>query len=82
MPTTTIKVDTVLRDRLKFEAHRKGITIGSLLDELLAISERDARFAEIKAAVARTERAAMREYEAEVAEWDSATLADGTKIGE
>lgn len=82
MPTTTIKVDTILRDRLKSEAHRKGITIGSLLDELLAISERDARFAEISAAMGRTEPETMRRYEAEVAEWDSATLVHSPEVDE
>ena len=72
MPTTTIKVDASVRDRLKAEAARKGVTIGALLADLVALSEREGRFAEIKAAISRTPPASMSDYLSEVDLWDAA----------
>lgn len=77
MPMTTIKLDTVIRDRLKAEARTRGVTLGALLGELVAISERETRFAAIRAAVARTGEDEVRNYAAEAGEWDDATLRDG-----
>ncbi|MFD4266242.1 hypothetical protein [Rhodococcus sp. NPDC058481] len=77
MPMTTIKLDTAIRDRLKEEARARGITLGTLLGELVSISERETRFAAIGAAIASTGEAELEDYLAETGEWDNATLRDG-----
>ena len=69
MPVTTIKVDASIRDRLKVEAVRKGVTIGKLLEDLVALSEREARFAAIKAAIDATPPESIAAYEADLAYW-------------
>ncbi|KAA0022452.1 hypothetical protein [Antrihabitans cavernicola] len=69
MPMTTIKVDASIRDRLKVEAVRKGVTIGKLLEDLVALSEREARFAAIKEAIEATPPASIAAYEAELRHW-------------
>lgn len=76
MTLTTIKVDAGLRDRLKVQAARKGLTIGALLEQLLEIAEREARFEDLSAAIARTSPEHMASWNAETALWDDAELLD------
>jgi antitoxin MazE7 len=45
MPTTTIKVDSAVRDRLALLARERGTTMGSLLAEVAEQLERQAFFA-------------------------------------
>lgn len=78
MTVTTIKVEASVRDRLKAEAARKGVTIGTLLEVLVAVSEREARFAEIKAAIARTPAESMSTYLGEAESWDDAAPGEDT----
>jgi antitoxin MazE7 len=45
MPTTTIKVDTAVRDRLAILARERGTTMGTLLAEVTERLERQGFFA-------------------------------------
>jgi hypothetical protein len=74
MPITTIKVDTVVRDRLASVARARGVTMTVLLSDVAARLEADQRWAEIEAAYARLQRddpEAWAEYLGELAEWDT-----------
>lgn len=71
---TTIKVSTELRDRLRREADRDGLTLGGLLEDLLAERARARRFDDLRASLAASPPDA--DYAAELREWD-ATLDDG-----
>jgi antitoxin MazE7 len=44
MPSTTIKVDTTVRDRLAVLARERGVTMGALLADALDRLEREAFF--------------------------------------
>lgn len=48
MSSTTIKVDTTIRDRLATLAHERGTTMGNLLADVVDHLERDAFFAQAR----------------------------------
>lgn len=68
--TTTIKVSDDLRDRLKTQAARDGLTLGAHLERLADAEDRRRRLAAVKDAVARTSPADARSYAEETAEWE------------
>lgn len=74
--TTTIRVSIPTRDRLAAQARRRGISIGTLLDELSDQAERRAAFeAERMATLADAENSEVRD---EDMEWDN-TAGDGVE---
>lgn len=70
MPLTTIKVSTQVRDRLKRQAHASSRTLGEHLEHLADLSDRQDRFAELKAAIEATPADAMSTYRAETEAWE------------
>lgn len=70
MATTTIKVTSELRDRLRAEANRDGQTLGELLEELLAERARARRFERLRDAIVATRGDDRRTWEDETAAWD------------
>ena len=72
--TTTIKVSDDLRDRLKDQAARDGLTLGAHLERLADAEDRRRRLESVKEAIARTSASGLEEYAAEVAEWESTDL--------
>lgn len=74
--TTTIKVTTVLRDRLKVQAARDGLTLGAHLARLAEADDRAHRLNELKAAIADTSAEDAALYAAESAEWEHTELTD------
>lgn len=74
--TTTIKVSDELRDRLKVQASRDGLTLGAHLTRLADSEDRRRRLEALKAAVAETSPAHAASHQAESAEWERAELAD------
>lgn len=74
--TTTIKVSDSLRDRLKEQASRDGLTLGAHLARLAEAEDRRWRLRSLQLAVARTSPADAESYAAETAEWDRAASAD------
>lgn len=76
MSTTTIKVDTTVRDRLARVARARGTTLGALLSQCARRLEVEERWAEINAAYERLQRedpAGWAEYLNELAEWETGT---------
>lgn len=74
MPTTTIKVDRKVRDRLAGVAKARGTSMGALLDAESRRLETEQRWIEIEAAYQRVQRedpAGWREYLAELDDWDA-----------
>lgn len=71
MTTTTIKVSTDVRDRLKAQAAHAHRTLGAHLAHLAELEERQMRFQTLRSAIARTSEEAMESYHAEVAAWDN-----------
>jgi predicted transcriptional regulator len=79
MSTTTIKVDTSVRQRLAKVARARGVTMTALLETATERLEAEQRWSEIEAAYARLQRdepAAWAEYLAELAEWETAVETD------
>jgi hypothetical protein len=79
MSTTTIKVETSVRDRLAALARDRGTTMGGLLAEATERMERDAFFATARQQLERLQRddpAGWRAYRAESLEWQRGTDAD------
>jgi len=74
--TTTIKVSDELRDRLKTQALRDGLTIGAHLARLADADDRRQRLSALKSAIAGTSAAGMASYEAESTAWERAELTD------
>lgn len=73
MATTTIKVDTTVRDRLAAVARGRGVTLGALLDDLATDAERSARWAEVHEAYARlqADEKEWASYLAESEQWSA-----------
>jgi hypothetical protein len=73
MSVTTIKVDSVLRDRLAHLARARGTTMGALLDDLARRAEIEQRWADIASAYRRAQADpdGWRDYLDELAEWDA-----------
>ena len=74
--TTTIKVSDELRDRLKMQAARDGLTLGAHLARLADADERAHRLRDLKTAIASTSDTSAALYAAESAEWERTELAD------
>lgn len=54
--TTTIKVDSTIRDRLAHLARARGTTMGALLSDVTARLETEQRWSDIEAAYERMQR--------------------------
>ncbi|GAA1347405.1 hypothetical protein [Arthrobacter roseus] len=76
--TTTIKVSDGLRDRLKAQAARDGLTLGAHLARLADADDRARRLSDLKAAIADTSVKDAAFYVAETTEWERAELTDMT----
>jgi hypothetical protein len=76
--TTTIKVSDGLRDRLKVQAARDGLTLGAHLARLAEADDRAHRLSDLKTAIARTSGKNTAFYAAETAEWERTELTDMT----
>lgn len=72
--TTTIKVSTDTRDRLRAQAAVAGVSLGEHLKRLADLADRASRFAAMKAAMDATSVADMGTYRAETTEWADAEL--------
>lgn len=70
MTTTTIKLSSEVRDRLKLQAAAAHRTLGEHLAHLAELGDRADRFEALRAAIVATPADAMESYSAEVAEWD------------
>lgn len=68
--TTTIKVSTDVRDRLKAQASRAHRTLGEHLAHLADLGDRQQRFEALRGAIAATPPEVMADYQAEVRAWD------------
>ena len=66
--TTTIKVSELVRDRLKLQAAREGLTLGTYLASLADLADRQARLQSLRAAMASNPPDA--DYAAELAWWE------------
>ena len=76
MPMTTIKVTTELRDRLNAQARRAGVTVGQLLDVLVAEREVQEFFDGIASDIDSTDAATRKAVSIDSSAWDE-TNADG-----
>ena len=79
MSTTTIKVDSAVRDRLALLARIRGTTMGALLAEATETMEREAFFAKAREQLERlrdTDPNAWNEDRAESAAWQRGTDRD------
>ncbi len=74
--TTTIKVSDELRDRLKAQAARAGLTLGAHLAVLADLADRRQRLADVKAAIAASSSADTASYDAETQQWEATELSD------
>ena len=73
MSVTTIKVDSVVRDRLAHLAQARGTTMGVLLAELTQRAEGEQRWDEIEGAYrqAQADQDGWRDYLGDLAGWDA-----------
>ena len=79
MSTTTIKVDTTVRDRLAVLARERGTTMGALLAEVTATLERQAFFRRAQEQLERLRREDSAGWDADRAEsrsWQAGTDRD------
>jgi predicted DNA-binding protein len=79
MSTTTIKVDTTVRDRLAKLAHERGTTMGALLAEVTETLERQAFFGRAQQQLERLREADLAGWSADRAEsrsWQEGTDRD------
>ena len=74
--TTTIKVSDELRDRLKAQAARNGLTIGAHLARLADADDRHQRLLALKSAIEETPAEGLASHRTESAAWERAELAD------
>ncbi|HVX07454.1 hypothetical protein [Humibacter sp.] len=77
--TTTIKVSDELRDRLKEQAARDGLTLGAHLARLADAEDRRKRLQSLKIAINATGTAKAVSHAAESSEWERAELTDATQ---
>lgn len=69
--TTTIKVSTEVRDRLKAQATAAHRTLGDHLRHLADLGDRATRFESLRTAIAETSAEDLASYDREVAEWEA-----------
>ena len=74
--TTTIKVSDELRDRLKAQAARGGLTLGSHLSRLADAEDRRRRLVDVKVAITASSAADAASHATEAEEWERAELTD------
>ena len=74
--TTTIKVSDELRDRLKAQAARAGVTLGAHLSLLADLADREERLSAAKQAMAEAPADVVEDYVAETQEWEMIELSD------
>lgn len=81
MSPTTIKVDSVIRDRLAHLARARGKTMNALLADVAERLETEQRWCDIEAAYAGIQQAdpdGWTEYLSELAEWEAGTVHQDT----
>lgn len=76
--TTTIKVSDELRDRLKVQAARDGLTLGAHLARLADFDDRRHRLLALQTAIAKTSIEDMESFAVESSEWERAEQIDAT----
>lgn len=78
MSVTTIKVDTAVRDRLSALARKRDLTLGDLVNELVAKAEYEQYWADIDASYARLQAdpEEWADYMAELHSWTDAVDPD------
>ncbi|WP_454151623.1 hypothetical protein [Microbacterium lacticum] len=76
--TTTIKVSDELRDRLKDQAARDGLTLGAHLTYLADAEDRRRRLRLLKAAIDASSSADVASHAAETGDWERTELADAS----
>lgn len=76
--TTTIKVSDELRDRLKKQAARDGLTLGAHLAHLAEAEDRRWRLHLLKSAIDASNSADGASHAAETEDWERAELADAS----
>jgi len=72
--TTTIKVSDELRDRLKAQAARGGLTLGAHLAHLADAEDRRLRLQALKSAIRASSQSDVESHAAETADWERAEL--------
>ena len=76
MTMTTIKMSDELRDRLKAQASRAGLTLGAHIAVLADAADRRDRLAALKLAVAQMSIEGTASHAAETERWESTELSD------
>lgn len=76
--TTTIKVSDELRDRLKEQAARDGLTLGAHLAHLADAEDRRWRLHMLKSAIDASTNNDARSHAAEAEDWERTELADAS----
>ncbi len=76
MTSTTIKVSTATRDRLKEQAAAAGLTLGGYLAGLADFGDRQRRLDAARRAMRSASVEEIRSYRAESAAWLDANLVD------
>ena len=76
MTATTIKIDPALRDQLNAEARARGVTVGSVVEQLWQAWQREQRFAAIRAAMASATEADRERWHAEDEAWRAIDVDD------
>lgn len=76
--TTTIKVSEELRDRLKEQAARDGLTLGAHLARLADAEDRRWRLHQLKSAIEASSSADAGSHAAETEDWERTELADAS----
>jgi hypothetical protein len=77
--TTTIKVSNELRDRLKAQASRAGLTLGAHLSVLADAADRRNRLATLKQSIEDSTTEARASHLEESRRWETIELADATR---
>jgi predicted transcriptional regulator len=72
--TTTIKVSDELRDRLKEQASREGLTLGAHLAHLADAEDRRLRLESLRTAIADSSVGDVESHAAETAQWERTEL--------
>ncbi len=72
--TTTIKVTTETRDRLKAQAAAAGVSLGEHLARLADLADRRDRLARLRAVTEKMTPEQWESYAAETGPWESADL--------
>ncbi|MDE0547454.1 hypothetical protein [Microbacterium sp. C7(2022)] len=76
--TTTIKVSDELRDRLKAQAARDGLTLGAHLSRLADAEDRRRRLDLLKSAISEASKADVESHAREASEWERTELTDAS----